>query len=318
MKIVILDAKTLGSDISLEPFQKLGEVTIYELTRPEEVMSRIADADVIITNKVMLHEENLKEAKALRLIALTATGYNNVDVAYAKEKGIAVTNVAGYSTDSVVQHTFALLFQLLEHLSFYDDYVKSKLYSKSDTFSYIGRPFYEVKGKVWGIIGLGTIGKEVARIATAFGAKIYYYSTSGKNTNDQYEKLSLEELLRVSDIVSIHAPLNQNTQNLLAYKELSLMKETALLLNLGRGGIVNECDLAQILNEEKIRGAALDVLEQEPIDENNPLYTVRNKGKWLVTPHIGWGSVEARILLVEEVSHNIIAFTKGESRNRIV
>ena len=318
MKLVILDAKTLGSDISLKPFYALGEVTVYDLTKPEEVPERIEDATVVITNKVPLNRTNLKDAKNLKLIALTATRYNNVDLEYVKENQIAVTNVGGYSTNSVVQHTFALLLNLLEQLSFYDDYVKSKTYAKSDTFAYLGRPFYEIHGKVWGIIGLGTIGKEVAKVAKAFGASVCYYSTSGKNRQEEYNPVSLEELLKRSDIVSIHAPLNEHTDNLLTYKEMKLMKSNAILLNLGRGKIVNEEDLARILDEDAIRGAALDVLEEEPINEENPLYTVGNKGKWLVTPHIAWGSVEARTLLVDEVVKNIIAFEKGEERNRIV
>ena len=317
MKICILDAKTLGADLSLEPINKCGEVTIYDLTSPENVAERIKDADVILTNKVVLNESNLKNAKNVKLIGLFATGYNNIDVAYAKSKNIGVCNVAGYSTDSVAQHTFAILFQILEQLSFYDHYVKSKAYAKSDTFAYIERPFYEVTGKVWGIIGMGAIGRKVAEIATCFGAKVIYYSTTGQNNSVSYTRVSLDEILSQSDILSIHAPLNATTHNLIGYTALEKMKESAILLNLGRGGIVNEEELAKGLEANLIRGAALDVLEKEPIDENNPLFNVTDASKWLVTPHIAWASVEARELLVEEVVENIQAFARGIQRNRV-
>jgi glycerate dehydrogenase len=317
MKVVVLDAQTLGADIDLKPLDVLGKVTIYPLTAPSEVATRLKDADVVITNKVYLNEENLKDATSLRMIAITATGYNNVDLAYTRQKNIAVANVAGYSTQSVAQHTFALLFHLLEHLSFYDTYVKEKTYVKCETFNYIGRPFYEVHQKVWGIIGMGAIGKAVAGIATAFGAKVIYYSTSGANKDAGYPCVDLETLLRESDIVSIHAPLNGNTQGLINYKALSQMKKEAILINVGRGGIVVETDLACALNEDLIRGAALDVLEAEPIKADNPLYTVKYPEKWVVTPHIAWASIEARQLLLEEVIKNIQGYFNGNPRNLV-
>lgn len=317
MKIAILDAKTLGSDINLEPIKRLGEVMVYDLTTAEQVIDRVKDVDVIVTNKVILGERELEQAQALKLIALFATGYNNIDLDYAKKRGIGVANVAGYSTKSVAQHTFAMLFQLLEHLGFYDRYVKTKAYATSETFAYIEKPFYQIDGKVWGIIGMGAIGQEVARMAEAFGAKVVYYSTSGKNTQASYEKVSLETLLEKSHIVSIHAPLNEMTQNLIGYEEMRQMKKEAILMNLGRGSIINEEDLVRALKEDLIRGAALDVLQEEPIASTHPLYEV-DEAKWLVTPHIAWASVEARRTLVEEVAGNIQACFKGESRNRLV
>lgn len=318
IKLCVLDAKTLGSDIDLNPIKQLGETAIYELTNEDEVISRIKDREVIITNKVILNESNLKEAAGVKLIALTATGYNNIDLDYVKSRGIAVVNVAGYSTNSVVQHTFAILFQLLEQLSFYDNYVKSRAYVQNDTFAYIERSFYEINGKTWGIIGMGAIGKAVAKAAEAFGAKVIYYSTSGQNNSVTYESVTLEQLLSKSDIVSIHAPMNQRTNNLITYEKISQMQPHAILMNLGRGGIVNEEDLAKALNENLIRGAALDVLEKEPIAANNALFTVKDQSKWLITPHIAWASIEARTLLVQEVAANISAFVKGEVRNRII
>lgn len=317
MKICVLDAKTLGEDIDLEPIKQLGEVRVFDLTAPDEVAERIKDVDVVITNKIHLYEKNLKDAKALKLIALFATGFNNIDTEYAAKRGIGVVNVAGYSTKSVAQHTFALLFNLLEQLSFYDHYVKSKEYVASDTFGYIARPFYEIAGKTWGIIGMGGIGKEVARIAEAFGCNILYYSTSGHNKHTGYTCVDLESLLKQSDIISIHAPLNDQTRNLIGYDEIVKMKKSAILMNLGRGRIINEVDLAKALNEDAIRGVALDVLSKEPIDKENPLYSV-DPSKWIVTPHIAWASVEARRTLVKEVAQNIEAFFRGEVRNRIV
>lgn len=318
MKICVLDAKTLGSDISLEPLSQVGEVTIYDLTDASEIIPRIQGMDVVVTNKVVLSERELMAAPSIKLIALTATGYNNIDIQYAKANGIGVCNVAGYSTQSVAQHTFAMLFQLLEQLSFYDNYVKSKAYATHDTFAYIAKPFYEICGKRWGIIGMGAIGKAVAHLATAFGAQVVYYSTSGQNNSVNYERLELEALLSTCDIVSIHAPLNEKTQGLIDYEALRSMKSNAILLNLGRGHIVDEQALARALEEDLIRGAALDVLAKEPIDKDNPLYRVTNPDKWLVTPHIGWASIEARTLLVEEVARNIQAFSKGEARGRVV
>lgn len=317
MKICVLDALTLGSDISLEPIEQLGEVKIYPLTKPDQLLERLIGIDVIVTNKVELREEVLSQLPDLKLIALTATGFNNVDIEYAKKVGIGVANVGGYSTKSVAQHTFAILFQLLEQLSFHDTYIKDKCYMKEKTFKYIGRPFYEINGKRWGIIGMGAIGKDVAKIAEAFGCEVVYYSTSGKNNSVDYERLSFEELLKSSDIISIHAPLNEQTKNLITYKEMRYMKSSAILLNLGRGMIVDEIDLAKALNEQLIRGAALDVLAKEPIDQHHPFYQV-DASKWLVTPHIGWASVEARTRLIKEVANNIEKFRLGIIHNRIV
>ena len=268
---------------------------------------------------MLLNETNLKEATSLKLIALLATGYNNIDVDYAKKRGIAACNVAGYSTESVAQHTFAMLLYLMEHLGQYDEYVKSKAYSDSQTFTYIAWPFHEVKGKRLGIIGLGEIGKAVARIGEAFGMEIVYYSTSGQNNSGgSYERLSLQELLQSSDIVSIHAPYNEKTHHLIGYEEMKQMKKSAYLLNLGRGRIVVESDLARALNENLIAGAALDVLENEPITKENPLFTVIDQNKLLITPHIAWASVEARTVLIKEVVANIEAYKCGKIRNRIV
>lgn len=319
MKICVLDALTVGADIDLSPLGECGELIIYDLTAPEEVAERVKEMDVVITNKVVLNETNLKEASSLKIIALFATGYNNIDTDYAKKRGIAVTNVAGYSTESVAQHTFAMLLHMIEHLGQYDEYVKSKAYSDSQTFTYIAWPFHEIKGKRLGIIGLGEIGKAVARIGEAFGMEIVYYSTSGQNRSGVgYGRLELAELLKSSDVISIHAPYNDRTHELIGYEEIKQMKKSAYLLNLGRGRIVVERDLAKALNEGLIAGAGLDVLENEPITKDNPLFTVIDKSKLLITPHIAWASVEARNVLITEIVENIEAYKRGEARNRIV
>ncbi len=318
MKIVILDAATLGKDVDLGKIKRLGETIIYDVTPHEERIKRIKDAQIVVTNKVIIDRKVMDTCSSLKLVCVAATGYNNVDVEYARQKKIAVTNVAGYSTESVAQHTFAMLFYLLHQLRYYDEYVKSSQYSKSPLFTHFARPFWELNGKTWGIIGLGRIGRRVAQLAETFGCKVIYYSTSGVEREENYPKVSLEELMRISDIVSIHAPLNERTKGLINYKVLSLMKPTAILLNLGRGSIVVEEDLARALNEGKLFAAGLDVLEHEPINHNNPLLKVKEPHRILITPHNAWTSKEARQKLVDEIAANIEAFLKGESKNRVV
>lgn len=315
-KIVILDGKTLG-DIELEKLSEIGEVEYYDTTDISEVKERIRDANIVLTNKVVLNRENLSEASNLEFIAEVATGFNNIDVEYAKEKGIGVANVAGYSTNAVVQHTFALTLSLLDEVTYYDSYVKSGEYSKSGLFTCLDKPYYEIEGKTWGIIGLGNIGRKVAKIAEAFGAKVIYYSTTGNNSNGEFSRVSFNELLSKSDIISIHAPLSKNTLGLLDYEALCKMKNSSILVNMGRGPIVVEEDLARAIDENKIRGAALDVFEVEPIKINSPLLTMKNKDKIILSPHIAWASVEARERLFNEVIENIIAFYNGEIRNRV-
>ncbi|MDU2489413.1 MAG: D-2-hydroxyacid dehydrogenase [Clostridium celatum] len=315
-RIVILDGKTLG-DIKLEKLSEIGEVKYYDTTDISEVKERVRDANIVLTNKVVLNRENLSEANNLEFIAEVATGFNNIDVEYAKEKGIGVANVAGYSTNAVVQHTFAVALALLDEVTYYDSYVKSGEYSKSGLFTCLDKPYYEIEGKTWGIIGLGNIGRKVAKIAEAFGAKVVYYSTTGNNSNDEFSRVSFDELLSKSDIISIHAPLSNNTLGLLDYEALCKMKNSAILVNMGRGPIVVEEDLARAIDENKIRGAALDVFEVEPININSPLLTMKNKDKIILSPHIAWASVEARERLFNEVIENIIAFYNGEIRNRV-
>ncbi len=302
-KIVLLDALTFG-DTDLSGFDPLGEVTVFETTSPQEVQERITDADVIVTNKVVINDEHMHNTPSLKLICVAATGMNNIDLEAAKKRNIAVKNVAGYSTDSVIQHTFSMLFYLMGHSRYYDEYVKSGAYSRSKIFTDVSRPFFEIKGKKWGIIGLGEIGRGVAKLADAFGAEVCYYSTSGKNHSQPYERLKLDELLQSCDFISIHAPLNEQTNNLLDYEQLLLCKDGAIMLNLGRGGIVNEEAIARVIDEKYIY-FGLDVLTKEPMREDHPLLEVKNKENLYVTPHIAWTSVEARDKLIASVIENI-------------
>jgi len=311
MTIVFLDASTVGDVPNLESLQKLGDVSFYDVTQPDETASRIQEADIIITNKVVLTRKLMEGAKKLKLICIAATGMNNVDRDAATDLGIEVKNVAGYASVSVAQTTFAVILHLQMNLPGYDEFVKSGSYSQSPIFTNMQHNYHEISGMRFGIIGLGNIGQKVADIATAFGAEVVYYSTSGKNSDQLYERLELDELLGNSDIVSIHAPLNENTENLIGYDQLSKMKPSAILVNTGRGGIVNEQELARALDEELLYGAGLDVFENEPIKADNPLLFIKNKDRLVLTPHIAWASVEARTQLIEGVKKNIEEFFQG-------
>ncbi len=308
MNIAILDAETLGTSINLDRFLDFGAVRIFPQTAMHERVAHIANAQIIITNKVIIDKEIIDACPQLQLVCLTATGMNNVDVSYAQSKGIEVKNVSGYSTHSVAQHTFAMLLSLLHHTEYYRNYVSSKCYSQQNLFTHIQHGFPELYGKTWGIIGLGAIGKTVATIAQAFGCKVCYYSTSGKNNVSDYEQKSLYDLLALSDIVSIHAPLNEQTLGLIGKRELQTMKSNAYLINVGRGGIVNETDLAQALHCGEISGACLDVMQKEPLPENSPLLADDLRSKLLITPHIAWISNEALETLMNTVYEHVQEF----------
>lgn len=315
MKLVFMEADTLGTDVDLSVFKEIGESVIYAKSDPKQNASRIFDADIIIANKIKMDKALLEGCRNLKLICLTATGVNNVDFDYVNSRGIKVANVKGYSTDSVAQHTFALLFYVYEKLHFYDNFVKSEEYSKSDIFSRFDIHFHELTGKCWGIAGLGEIGRRVAGLASAFGCRVIYYSTTGKHDDPAYCRVDKETLFRESDILSIHAPLNDSTLDFVDEKALRQMKKDAVLLNLGRGRIVNEEALARALEEGWIGGAGLDVLSTEPIAADNPLLKIQDSTKLIITPHIAWATVEARLRCAEEVRQNILAFLKGQERN---
>jgi len=306
MKIVFLDRDTLGKDISLEQFKELGEVVIYETTSSKETLNRVKDADIVVTNKVVIDKEIIENSK-LKLICVSATGTNNIDLEAAKKAGVVVKNVAGYSTSSVAQLTITLVLDLVQKIDYYKEYVNSGQWSKSSIFTNVDKPFFELENKTWGIIGLGTIGTKVANIAKSFGCNVNYYSTSGSNHNTDFNQVSFEELLKNSDIITIHAPLNDKTYNLLNITNLNLIKDGSILVNVGRGGIINESDLAQVIDSKELY-CGLDVLEVEPISQSNPLMKVSNKDRVIITPHIAWASIESREKLLKGVYNNILEY----------
>lgn len=308
MKLVFLDTKTIGEDIDLSSYDALGEVVKYGFSTLEEIPERVKDADVLIVNKIAINEQTIGNAKNLKLVCVTATGTNNLDKEYLEKRGIAWRNVAGYSTESVTQHTFALLFYLLEKIRYYDDYVKDEKYINDTVFTHFAEHFNEVNGKTWGIIGLGTIGRRVADIAKAFGARVIYYSASGSPAQEGYEQVDFETLLTTSDIVSVHAPLNEYTKDLMDREAFAKMKKTAIFLNLGRGPIVVEQDLYEALETGEIAAAGLDVLCEEPMSETNPLAKIKDSKKLIITPHIAWASVEARNRLMQIIAEQIREF----------
>ncbi|KAA6227503.1 D-2-hydroxyacid dehydrogenase [Campylobacter sp. LR264d] len=303
MKIVCLDAATLGN-YDLSVFQNFGEFISYQTTPKDKVIERLQGADVAMVNKIIMDKEVLSNTN-LKLILETATGVNNIDLEYAKEKNIIVKNAAGYSTKSVVQHTFALIFAFLNQIVYYDKWVKDGNWTRSEIFTDYSAILTSIQAKNYGIIGLGTIGKEVAKIASTFGANLCYYSTSGRNNDSNYNQVNLEELLETCDVISIHAPLNENTKNLLKEKELMLLKENAILINMGRGGIINEEDLAKVIDKKNIR-VGLDVLEKEPMIANHPLLSIKNKQNLIITPHVAWASTEAVEALMKIVYTNLL------------
>lgn len=317
MKIVVLEADSVGRDVSYDAMKRFGEVVCYDSTPNDKILERIQDADIVIPNKCLITGQILVQAPKVKLIAESATGYNNIDVDYCHANGIAVTNVSGYSTDAVAQHTFALLLSLNNHMAYYSDYVNSSAYSQQASFTNVSNIFLDLAGKTMGIIGLGAIGKKVAEIATAFGMKVIYHSVSGHAQDVSYACVSFEEILKKSDVLSIHTPLTEKTRGLINKAALKQMKNTAVLINVARGPIVVEKDLVEALNEGQIAAAGLDVFETEPLPETSPLLGIQDKDKLLLTPHIAWGSYEARSNLIQEGVLNIQSFLDGGDRNRV-
>ena len=304
MKIAFLDAATMGN-VSFEPFERLGDFTRYENSTPEEARERVKDLDVLLINKVLVDKQLIDSAPNLKLICIAATGVNNIDVEYAASKGIPVRNAVGYSTDSVVQTTFMHILSLVGGAPYFDESVKSGSYSRSGMFTDPNWNWWELAGKTIGIIGMGNIGSKVAKIAEAFGMNVCYYSTSGTGHCKDYPCLSLEELLKVSDIVSVHAPLNERTLNLIGKEQLAMMKPSAYLVNVGRGAIIVEEDLAEAVDNGIIAGAGIDVFVQEPIPEDHPYLKMQHPERMRLTPHIAWASIEARRRLIDIMADNI-------------
>lgn len=303
MKIVFLDEYSVcGRDLS--SIKKFGDYTGYDVTSPKQVLERCADAEVVISNKVVLDATIIASLPKLRLICVAATGMNNIDLNAAAEHGVEVRNAVGYSTYSVAETTICSALSLLREVTYYDNYFKSGEYAKAERIFNFDRPTAQLRGKRWGIIGMGNIGREVARLAEAFGCEVAYYSTSGVERNEAYNKLSLNELLNSSDVISIHCPLNERTQNLISAEELAMMKKSALLINVARGGIVNEAALAEALNSGNLRSAALDVFTSEPL-RKSPLYNLKDPYRLLASPHNAWSSVEAIDRLIACIAGNI-------------
>lgn len=316
MKICFLDARSLGKDLDLSPLEALGSLTLYDNTLPEQVPGRIRDTVIVITNKIALPPPVL-EGTAVRLIAISATGANVVDLDGCQRLGIGVCNVAGYSTRSVAQHTVALALGLLRNLPWYDRYTRSGAYQESAWPTHLEFPFFGLEGKTWGIIGMGNIGTETARLAQAFGCQILYHSTGGRSRAGAHPSVPLEEILAQSSVLSVHAPLNENTRYLIGYRELCRMRPEAILINVARGGIVEETAVVRAIREERIGGYATDVLEREPQDPGCPLLELGDSPRLLMTPHMAFGSNESLQRLLQELCENIAAFGRGERRNRL-
>ena len=316
MKIIALERNSAGTDISMECFQDFGEVIYYgNTTTKEQVKERVQEADIIIANKSPLNEETLKDATGVKLICELATGYDNVDLAYCKSRGITVCNVRDYCTGMVAQHTMTLALALSQKLAHYDDYVKSGAYSAQDRFSNFDVPFYELEGKTWGIVGMGNIGKRVAKLAQTFGCKVIFHSVTGKSTCTDYPQVDKDTLLAESDFLSLHCPLSDLSRGFIDAQALKKMKNTAILINVARGPVVNNADLAQALRAGEIAAAGLDVIEGEPLQLTNPLSELKDSNQLIITPHLAWASVEARTRCVQGVYENIKAFLAGAPTN---
>ncbi len=316
MKIVIADRDSVGTDMDYSIYDELGDVTYYDDKVTEEnAAERLKGAEVLVINKSVITDKLLDEAPDLKLICEFATGYDNANVPACNKHGVKVANVVNYSTASVAQHTFALLFYLMESMRHYDEFVKSGSYANQPHFCCLDIPFHELDGMTYGIVGMGNIGRKVAQIATAFGAKVIFYSASGNSTCTDYERVEFDELLERSDVISIHCPLSDRTRNLFDKKAFEKMKKTAILINVARGAVVSEQDMADALEKGEIKAAGLDVLNPEPMAKDSPLLKIQDSTKLMVTPHLAWASTEARKRCLEEVKLNIEAFIRGENRN---
>ena len=308
-KIVFLDEYSIaGRDLSSITSQ--GDYIAYENTTKEQVVERLKGADVAITNKVLIDGEAMRQLPDLKLICVAATGMNNVDLVTAKELGIEVKNAVGYSTTSVAETTLASALALARNIVYFNEYFHDGRYSKADRAFCYDRFTFEIRGKKWGIVGLGNIGREVARLASAFGCEVRYFSTSGVKREEEYPSMELEELLKWSDIVSVHSPLNERTKGLIGREQLQLMKPTSLIINVARGGIIDETALAEALDNGWVAAAALDVFSVEPLRES-PLYNIKDKYRLLASPHNAWSAAEAIDRLIECVANNIRTWQEG-------
>lgn len=318
MKIVVLDRTSVGEDVSVEAMRRYGDVVFYNSTPDDRVAERVADADIVVANKNPINETSLRSAKKVKLICQFATGYDNVDIAYCKSRGIRVVNVRNYSTAAVVQHTVAMALSVLENLPYYDEYVKSGAYSAQERFAHFAKTYYELDQKTWGIVGMGNIGRRVARAAQALGCQVIFYSASGKSDCTEFERVEFHELLSRSDILSLHCPLSDRTRHLMDADAFRRMKPSAILINVARGAVVDADALYEALCSRQIRGAGIDVFEGEPVKAEEKLLTLKDTGMLQLSPHMAWASIEARTRCVTETCKNIEAFLKGEERNVVV
>jgi len=313
MKIVILDAKTLGDDITFEKLSELGELVVYENTKSSEISERMRDADVAVMNKLKPSREDIDKAESLKLICVTATGYDNIDTAYCKEKNIGVANVVGYSTDSVAQLTVALVLELVMHMRVYTDFVSCGDYTRSGVANRLSPAFCEIAGKKWGIVGMGNIGKRVARVAEAFGSEVYYTARSEKEIG---KRLELDELMSECDIITVHLPLSEKTRGIITKEHIRKMKDDAVIVNAARGAVWDEEAIADEVKSGRIY-AATDVYSKEPLPEGHCFWDIKDYENFVMTPHMAWGAIEARVRCIDEIAENIKAFTRGEIRNRV-
>ena len=314
MKIVVLDAATLGTDVDLSPLAQQGELTVYDNTAPEEIAPRIVDTDVIVSNKVRLGEGVLKDAKKLKLICLAATGYDCVDVGYCADRGIGVCNVPGYSTQSVAQLTVAMVLELVNHLSVYRGFVHSGDYGRSGVANALVPVWHELYGKTWGIIGGGNIGRQVAKIAEAFGCKVL---VCRRKPDADYETADLNTICAEADIISVHVPLTEETRGMIGRTQIGLMKPGVIFVNVARGAVTDEQALAEAVLTGNIGGLGVDVYSQEPFGEDHPFGRILHCGNVCLTPHTAWGAIETRNRCMAMVAENIAAFRAGERRNRV-
>lgn len=314
MKLVILDKATMGYDTPFDILDKFGEVTSYDTTSPEELDSHIGDADIVILNKVKVNEAAMANAKKMKLICVFATGYDNIDVSAAKKYGIAVCNVPGYSTDSVTLFTVATVLSLVSHLREYNNFVKNGEYSKSAFANKITPVFHEMKGKTWGIIGFGNIGRAVGKVAEAFGARVI---VNKRTPVSDYECVDIDTLCRESDIITVHCPLNTETRNLINKEKIALMKSNVIIVNEARGAVLNEEDIKNAVLNGDIAAFGCDVYSQEPFGENHPYFEIKNCDNVLLTPHTAWGAYEARERCINVITDNIESFLKDLTLNRV-
>ena len=315
MEITVLDVDTLGDDLDLSALNKLGDVTVYPLTLQDEVKDRIEEAEVLILNKVKLNSENLPYAKNLKLICITATGFDNVDIEYCRNNNIGVCNVVGYSTDSVVQLTISMVFALATNLIQFNNYVKSNKYTNSGIFNCLKPVFHELSQMTWGVVGLGNIGRKVGNIAREIGCRVLAYKKTPVN---DFECVDIDTLCRESDIISLHTPLNDETRHLINSDRLELMKKNAILINVARGAVVDEEAVTKAIETGRLSGLGVDVYSTEPMQEDSPYQRILNYDNTIFTPHMAWGAKESRQRCIDEIVLNIEAYIKGGKRSRIV